>query len=269
MQKQKPFLFARQPLSALSKVTAYALFASGAVCTFLWAVTAHALGLGIISLAQLLVAALILFGVGWFPLLGSVMGAIIIEQFAGEPYVALHLSQPKELFIFFVFIIIIFACSFVAVGSGIAATVQNYRQRDRSTRRAPRWLAATLTGVGGMVVGAILIGALVSPNAPAPVVAANGVPTVHVGASNFDQSSITIQKGSKLVVVDDGSYVHILANGRWVNGQPQKAQEPGAPAVNNMQLSGSSVEIGPFNMAGTFHIYCEVHPGMNLTVIVQ
>ena len=27
--------------------------------------------------------------------------------------------------------------------------------------------------------------------------------------------------------------------------------------------------IGPFNTAGTFHLYCTVHQGMNLTVIVQ
>ncbi len=48
-------------------------------------------------------------------------------------------------------------------------------------------------------------------------------------------------------------------------------QENGAPVVNNMQFSGSdgSQTIGPFNTIGTFHLYCSVHPGMNLTVIVQ
>jgi plastocyanin len=48
-------------------------------------------------------------------------------------------------------------------------------------------------------------------------------------------------------------------------------QEYGAPVVNNMQFSGSdsSQTIGPFNTIGTFHLYCSVHLGINLTVIVQ
>jgi plastocyanin len=33
--------------------------------------------------------------------------------------------------------------------------------------------------------------------------------------------------------------------------------------------SGGSVEIGPFTTAGTYHIYCTVHQGMNLEIIVQ
>ena len=48
-------------------------------------------------------------------------------------------------------------------------------------------------------------------------------------------------------------------------------QESGAPVMNNVQISGngSSQVIGPFNTPGTYHFYCTVHPGMNLTVIVQ
>ncbi len=34
-------------------------------------------------------------------------------------------------------------------------------------------------------------------------------------------------------------------------------------------LVGDALAFGPFNVVGTFHIYCTVHPGMNLTVIVQ
>jgi plastocyanin len=48
-------------------------------------------------------------------------------------------------------------------------------------------------------------------------------------------------------------------------------RENGAPVVNNVQISGngSSQAIGPFNTPGSFHLYCTIHPGMNLTVIVQ
>ena len=91
-----------------------------------------------------------------------------------------------------------------------------------------------------------------------------------MGVSNFAKSSVTVSKGSQLMLIDDGSFPHILHNGMWKNNTPQQATEAGAPAVQNVQVNnGSSVEIGPFNTAGTFHIYCTSHPGMNLTVIVQ
>jgi plastocyanin len=93
--------------------------------------------------------------------------------------------------------------------------------------------------------------------------------TVHLGPGSFLQSSVTVPKGSKLLLVDDGSFTHIIANGSWVNGAPQPQQEPGAPMVNNVQVSGGSIEIGPFTTAGTYHLYCTVHQGMNLTIIVQ
>jgi plastocyanin len=95
-------------------------------------------------------------------------------------------------------------------------------------------------------------------------------PTVHMCGNNFVQTSITISKGQSLALVDDASAGHIIANGSWVNGSAQPKQEPDAPVVNNLQFNGNdSHTIGPFNTAGTFHLYCTVHPGMNLTVIVQ
>jgi hypothetical protein len=90
-----------------------------------------------------------------------------------------------------------------------------------------------------------------------------------MGISNFDQSSVTIPKGSRLMLIDDGSYLHILRNGMWVNNTPHPATEAGALTLGNIQVNGNSIEIGPFNTAGTYHMYCTVHPGMNLTGIVQ
>ena len=95
-------------------------------------------------------------------------------------------------------------------------------------------------------------------------------PTVHMCGNNFVQSSITISKGQSLTLADDASAAHSIANGSWVNGSAQPKQEPGAPVVNNLQINGNdSQAIGPFTTAGTFHLYCTWHPGMNLTVIVQ
>ncbi len=48
------------------------------------------------------------------------------------------------------------------------------------------------------------------------------------------------------------------------------AHESGTPTVSNMQLSNNgSIQVGPFNTSGTYHLYCTVHQNMNLTVQVQ
>ncbi len=94
---------------------------------------------------------------------------------------------------------------------------------------------------------------------------------VHMGNTNFTQSSVTINKGSNINLIDDSAVTHIISNGSWVNGTPKPATEPGAPTVSNLTFNaaGQSQTIGPFDTAGTFHFYCSVHQNMNLTVIVQ
>jgi len=96
---------------------------------------------------------------------------------------------------------------------------------------------------------------------------ANG--TVQTGASTFQQTCVNVAKGASLKVVPAVNSLHILTNGSWVNGNQQLAKEPGSPSLNNVNLSSNPIEIGPFNTAGTFHILCTVHPGMNLTVNVK
>ena len=98
----------------------------------------------------------------------------------------------------------------------------------------------------------------------------NNPNTVHMNDSNFDQPSITIKKGQTLTLVDDSSAVHIIENGTWDNnGTPKPKIEAGAPTVDAQMNGGDSDTFGPFNTAGTFHLYCTVHTGMNLTVIVK
>ena len=94
---------------------------------------------------------------------------------------------------------------------------------------------------------------------------------VHMGETTFLQSSVTISKGSSLTLIDDVPVLHIIGNGSWVNNVIKPAREAGAPVVNNLQFNaaGQSMAVGPFNTAGTYHLYCSVHLNMNLTVIVQ
>ena len=94
---------------------------------------------------------------------------------------------------------------------------------------------------------------------------------VHMNDSNFTQSSITIKKGESITLVDDDPVTpHIISNGIWKNGIAKAFKEAGAPTVQNVQINGgSSGSIGPFTTAGTFQLYCTIHPNMSLTVIVQ
>lgn len=95
--------------------------------------------------------------------------------------------------------------------------------------------------------------------------------SVHMNATNFLQNSITIKKGASITLInDDLSVPHIIANGTWENGTAKPAREAGAPEINNVQINGDSSEtIGPFSSAGTFKLYCTIHSGMNLTVVVR
>jgi plastocyanin len=93
--------------------------------------------------------------------------------------------------------------------------------------------------------------------------------TVHMGDTNFVQNSVTISKGGSVTLVDDASVVHIIQNGSWDNGSAKSAKESGAPTVQVNFQGNDTHAIGPFNTAGTFHVYCTVHPGMNLTITVQ
>ncbi len=98
----------------------------------------------------------------------------------------------------------------------------------------------------------------------------NSPNAVHMDASTFAQSSITIKKGQSLTIVNDVSAIHIIENGTWDNNGTQRANvEPGAPKVDAQINGGESKTFGPFNTAGTFQLYCPIHPGMNLTVIVS
>ena len=95
------------------------------------------------------------------------------------------------------------------------------------------------------------------------------LPTADMGGASFLQSSVTIKKGDMLNLVDQAASTHIITNGSWVGSTQKPAKEPGAPSINQTYNGNDSAPVGPFNSAGTFHLYCTIHPGMNLTVIVQ
>ncbi|MBE3558276.1 MAG: hypothetical protein IMW89_03520 [Ktedonobacteraceae bacterium] len=119
--------------------------------------------------------------------------------------------------------------------------------------------------LAALAVFTLLLGSCAVTSAPT-----SSGPTVHMGQTDFIEHSVTLHKGDKLTLQDNVNSTHIITNGSWVNGSPQPKTEAGAPTVNvTINSSGESTAIGPFTTAGTFHLYCTVHPEMNLTVVVQ
>jgi plastocyanin len=107
-------------------------------------------------------------------------------------------------------------------------------------------------------------------SASASGISSSSTNVVKTGVTNFLQSSVTLSKGESLQLVNTASDIHIISLGSWVNGTPQPATEPGAPHVQNEQLAANgTLTIGPWNTPGTYHLYCTIHPNMNLTVIVK
>lgn len=122
-----------------------------------------------------------------------------------------------------------------------------------------------------LALGCLLTSVLVAcgtGGTPAP--APSGT-EVHMNSANFVQAEITIQKGQSVTLINDDLLTpHIIANGTWENGTAKSEDEPNAPEVNHVQINGNAqATIGPFTTAGTFKLYCTIHPGMNLTIIVQ
>jgi hypothetical protein len=86
--------------------------------------------------------------------------------------------------------------------------------------------------------------------------------------TTFVQNVVLVPKGSKLLLVDDGNYDHVLQNGFWEGATPHTRAEPGAPTVQNRNINGGPLETGPFPTAGIYHIYCAIHVGMDGTIVV-
>lgn len=266
-------LLARQPYSVLGKIAFWSFLVMAIFATL--GDIALAIGTGAPS-RDLLIATIIMWlGVillatrlRWAPVITTLIGAYVLYVAFVEPFAWESLANPKGPnggLYHFVGNVVICAVAMLAFGGSLTEAVRLYR--GGST--APRWLPTALGVVVGMVVGAIFIGAISQPAAPAGTTFTNGVPTVHLSAGSFDQTTLTIATGSKLLLVDDTSSVHIIDNGTWQGHTAHTAREPGAPLVANVHLSGDSATIGPFTTAGTYHIYCVVHPGMELTIVVQ
>ncbi len=206
----------------------------------------------------------------WTKLISTLLLGYLFYVVWTQPFVVDSLSNPKGPdggFGHFMGDVLVICCALLAFVCSLGVTIQYFRGGSRKT---PRWYVVAASLVIGIGLGAMHIGTVALPQAASttPTII-NGVATVHMNASNFLAPTVTMPKGDKLTLVDDSTEVHDLFNGTWQNDAPNVVQEPGAPKVNNVKLSNSSVTVGPFAIAGTYHIFCTIHQGMELTIIVQ
>jgi plastocyanin len=223
------------------------------------------------SIPAVLAAGLVATRWRWTPAVGAALVLITSTIFFSQPLLQYHLTHPGYNPAYFIAGVVIQACALIAVVTGLSATLQNYRTRA-SGRPAPSWLKPLLLVLSSVVVGMSLVALIVAANPQASFASSTttGEPTVHMGAVTFVQNVVLVPKGSKLLLVNDTTVEHNLQNGSWTSsGTVVTTTEPGAPVLHNLDSKGGSLEIGPFNSAGIFHIYCTIHRGMNLTIVVQ
>jgi hypothetical protein len=260
-------LVSRRPLRGLDKLGLAGLLLCG-VQSGLVALLPGARGgpLPYLCAGLLLSAGLVAAGIRWGPILGALFtGTVLVTSFTATGYTIYHLTQPKAQFGIFVGVVVGLTSLVATLGITLYTAVVHYLPGQPAP--ASRWLTPAFTGLIGVLVGAILIAGVAHPTT-AVTSGANGEPVVHLGAASFEPALVAVPRGSKLLVMDDATIVHVLANGTWQQSRATSAHEPGAPRVNDLHVDGGSVAIGPFMAAGTFHILCLVHPGMTLTIIV-
>jgi plastocyanin len=176
-----------------------------------------------------------------------------------------HPGDRNDGFFTFIPIVVLLAIATLASGAKLVLTV---RHRPST---APRWFTPAVTALIGFGIGALLLGAFAGPTTGGAVAAQAGTEVVHLTGNTFSPNIVALHTGDTLALVGDSPTPHIIANGSWNSGNDKTlpATEAGAPVVNNVTVNNSTVRIGPFTTTGTYHLYCSVHPGMNLTVIVQ
>jgi plastocyanin len=178
------------------------------------------------------------------------------------------LTHPSSNYVAFGLFVLEYPLLALVIGGSAIKLVQTLR---REPFHAPRGLSPALGAVAGLILGAFLIGTIAqAPAATGSATGQAGSATVHLTATQFAPDIVALHKGDRLIIVDDGPVPHTLTNGSWSADQrPVPGVEPGAPLVNNVALNNNTVTLGPFTTPGTYHIYCTIHPGMNLTIVVQ
>lgn len=146
-------------------------------------------------------------------------------------------------------------------------SVQAPENAPVSTPETPhaRWVVWLCCAVVGLAVATAIAMIMAGKEAPSA-----GVTAVQLDVATFSPAAVEVPLGSVLEFVDlDDGEPHFLANGQWAGMTITPAtDQPGAPVLDELEVDGGTVTVGPFTEAGVFPIYCSIHPGMNIEVKV-
>jgi len=122
--------------------------------------------------------------------------------------------------------------------------------------------------VPAVSLGVILLG--VGIFAPSVVVAARQAPPGTIGMTHegFSTKTVTIHRGQTLTFVNSSGFLHVIGPG----DDGRLASEPNSPQLTAdgafLSEQNQTFTTGPWNVPGTYHLTCSLHPEMNLTVVV-
>ena len=219
------------------------------------------------SIVYLVCAGIVATGWRWAVVLTLIAIPIFVLSNLLSGFPTYALTHPSD-FLPFAVETIEFTLSVMILSACIVKLAQTLRHE---TPHAPQWMKPAIAALAGLAIGALLVGATAQPGtAGSASTGGSGTATVHLTANRFAPDIVALHKGETLTFVDEGSVPHILANGMWIaDNHPSPGVETGAPAIRNVGVNDKNVRVGPFTTPGTYHIYCTVHPGMTLTVLVQ
>ncbi len=192
----------------------------------------------------------------------------VVFQLSPGSFPLYAITHPSDNYT--VFAVIVVHLGF-AIMADVALAVKFAQTIRRQMPHAPQWLNPAVAALTGLTLGMLLLGAIVHPSSAGGAANANatGTETVHLSGATFSPNIVALHTGDKLIMIGDAPVPHLIANGTWSGTKPMPGSESGAPTISNVSVNGTTVTVGPFTTPGTYHLYCTVHPGMVLTVIVQ
>jgi plastocyanin len=271
-----PIRLARGPLGQLTLIAFFG-YAFLVYAVFFYALfVARAFIPPIVIEASLILLAAIVLATNWryAPYLGAIVALLTLIDPIFQPHNLYVYTHPGQSNYEFSLLVLIVAFGLISLASCMATIIARRRGQGTQGREAglPRHTAVSLSGFAGLILGMILLSIVVTivPQTSAANTGLNGQPVIHMTATSFAQDIVLVPKGKSLLVVNDSSVEHILQNGAWdANGSAHSQAEDGAPTLHNIDIISEPKSIGPFTTAGVYHIYCTLHPGMNLTIVVQ
>lgn len=220
----------------------------------------------IASVGLAIAIAVVLTGWRWSFIVTLVVTALDVSGLA-DPYIPYALAHPwTNPTAFITFATIIVASAFI-LGALIAKLIRKSQGRPNVVSRPMVGFTGAMAGV---LVGILLLGFTVQGSSGTGAVTLTPKNEhVSVQGTVFVPDIVALHTGDTLTITDVDGIHHVFANGTWNSNTPAPGVEPGAVPISNLNIENGDVKVGPFTTPGTYHIYCMVHPGMSLTIIVQ